>query len=123
MTELATKHCVPCEGGIPALTPDQAKKLLGQLDGWTLDAGAKQISRDFKFGNFYETMAFVNAVAYMAHRQDHHPDLEVGWGHCLVRYTTHAIHGLSENDFICAAKVDALLRDEGGSEQRECRAS
>lgn len=110
MTELARKRCVPCEGGIPAIAPDEARRMLEQLEGWSLDAGGTAIHRDIKFGNFHETMAFVNAVAWMAHQEDHHPDLEVGWGHCLVRYTTHAIHGLSENDFICAAKVDALLR-------------
>ena len=67
-----------------------------------------ELSREFEFGDFHQTMAFVNAVAYIAHAEDHHPDLHVGWGHCIVRYTTHAIDGLSENDFICAALIDAL---------------
>ncbi len=119
MTELATKRCIPCEGGIPAIKPEQAREMLTQLDGWSLNPAATELTRDFKFRNYYETMAFVNAVAFMAHQEDHHPDLEVGWGHCLVRYTTHAIHGLSENDFICAAKVDALLKPE--AEIRECK--
>ncbi len=109
MSELSKKRCVPCEGGIPALNPDEARALMRKLaDGWALNEAATEIRRDFKFRNYYETMAFVNAVAYMAHQEDHHPDLEVGWGHCLVRYSTHAVRGLSENDFICAAKVDAL---------------
>jgi 4a-hydroxytetrahydrobiopterin dehydratase len=67
------------------------------------------ISKTYKFKNYYETMAFVNATAWISHREDHHPDLAVGWGQCTVSYTTHAIGGLSENDFICAAKIDALL--------------
>ncbi len=109
MSELVRKRCVPCEGGIPALDRDRSQQLLRQLNSWTLNDQGTEIHKDFKFRNFYETMAFVNAVAFMAHAEDHHPDLEVGWGHCLVRYTTHAVKGLSENDFICAAKVDALL--------------
>jgi 4a-hydroxytetrahydrobiopterin dehydratase len=67
------------------------------------------IRREFRFKNFYETMAFVNAVAWISHREDHHPDLELGYNRCVVHYSTHAISGLSENDFICAARVDALL--------------
>ncbi|MGD9387555.1 MAG: 4a-hydroxytetrahydrobiopterin dehydratase, partial [Gammaproteobacteria bacterium] len=70
---------------------------------------ATEIRRDFRFKGFNRTMGFVNAVAWIANSENHHPDLEVGWGHCLVRFSTHAIKGLSENDFICAAKVDALL--------------
>lgn len=64
----------------------------------------------FKFKNYYQTMAFVNAVAWLSHREDHHPDLAVGYNHCLVVYMTHAIQGLSENDFICAAKIDGLFK-------------
>jgi 4a-hydroxytetrahydrobiopterin dehydratase len=67
------------------------------------------IRREFRFKNFYETMAFVNAVAWISHREDHHPELELGYNRCVVHYSTHAIGGLSENDFICAARVDALL--------------
>jgi 4a-hydroxytetrahydrobiopterin dehydratase len=83
--------------------------LLKQLDGWTLADDAKMISRDYQFKGFYKTMAFVNAIAWIANSENHHPDLEVGYGHCLVKYNTHAIDGLSENDFICAAKIDALI--------------
>jgi 4a-hydroxytetrahydrobiopterin dehydratase len=67
------------------------------------------IRREFRFKNFYETMAFVNAVAWISHREDHHPDLDLGYNRCVVHYSTHAIGGLSENDFICAARVNALL--------------
>lgn len=106
---LTARRCQPCEGGIPALSREVAERLLGQIEGWSLNDAATEIRKEFKFKNYYQVMAFVNAVAWMAHREDHHPDLEVGWNRCLVRYTTHAIQGLSENDFICAAKVDALL--------------
>ena len=69
----------------------------------------KKISKRFSFKNFYKTMAFVNAVAWIANQENHHPDLEVGFNYCLVKYSTHAIDGLSKNDFICAAKVDAIF--------------
>lgn len=108
--DLTTKHCQVCEGGTAALTTDEASSLLGQVhEDWSLDAQGNEISRTFRFKNYHHTMAFVNAVAWVAHREDHHPDLEVGYNRCRVRYSTHAIGGLSENDFICAAKIDRLL--------------
>lgn len=109
MSELKTKRCLPCEGGVDPLNPAQVAEYLGDLDGWTVHGEGTEIRKDFVFEDYYRTMAFVNAVAWMAHLENHHPDLEVGYGHCLVRYTTHAVGGLSENDFICAAKVEALL--------------
>ncbi len=81
--------------------------MLSQLPGWQLRNGA--ITKSYDFKNYYQTMTFVNAVAWIAHREDHHPDLAVGYNKCTVDYSTHAIGGLSENDFICAAKVDALF--------------
>lgn len=105
---LAIQRCQPCEGGVPALRPEEARELMTQLNGWKLDEEAKQIRKDFVFKGFYRTMAFVNAVAWIANSENHHPDFEVGYNHCLVRFTTHSIAGLSTNDFICAAKVDAL---------------
>ncbi len=105
--DLAKGRCKPCEGGVPPLSNDEAAKLLATLDGW--QRAGDVISKTYKFKNYYETMAFVNATAWISHREDHHPDLAVGWGQCTVSYTTHAIGGLSENDFICAAKIDALL--------------
>jgi 4a-hydroxytetrahydrobiopterin dehydratase len=105
---LVSKRCKPCEGGVPPLTEDKAKELLRQLDHWGL--GDKRIGKTFEFRNYYEVMAFVNAVAWMTHREDHHPDMTVGYNTCRVEYSTHAIGGLSENDFICAAKVDALFQ-------------
>ena len=108
MTEcnLRNKKCKPCEGGVPPMTPEAADILLEQLDGW--NRVGNEISKTYSFGNYYETMAFVNAAAYVSHREDHHPDLLVSYKTCAVTYTTHAIGGLSENDFICAAKLDAL---------------
>jgi 4a-hydroxytetrahydrobiopterin dehydratase len=107
---LADKHCKPCEGGVAPLSRDQAEAFLKDLhDDWTIDSGSKEISRTCHFKNYYQTMAFVNALAWIAHGEDHHPDIEVGYNRCHVRYSTHAIGGLSENDFICAARIDALL--------------
>lgn len=105
--DLSTRRCAPCEGGVPALDGDAVRRLLAELDGWTADGEA--ITRTFRFRNHHETMAFVNAVAWISHRENHHPELTVGYADCRVRYWTHAIGGLSENDFICAAKVDRLL--------------
>lgn len=109
MTALIHKTCKPCEGGVPPLNPEQVQTLLKEIPRWQTDElGKSHIYREFKFKNYYRTMAFVNAVAWIAHQENHHPDLEVGYNRCLVRYTTHAIGGLSENDFISAAKVDTL---------------
>lgn len=105
--DLTQKRCVPCEGGIAPLTGSEIQKLLLGLDGWEYRDNA--ISKTYRFKNYYETMAFVNASAWVSHKEDHHPDLEVGYNQCRVRYMTHAINGLSENDFICAAKIDALF--------------
>ena len=107
MSELATKRCVPCEGNVPPYTAEQAKEMLRQLKGWIIEEG--KLVKLFPFKNYYETMAFVNALAWISHREDHHPDLLVGYNKCRVEYWTHAVNGLSENDFICAAKADRLL--------------
>jgi 4a-hydroxytetrahydrobiopterin dehydratase len=107
MNELARKKCLPCEGGVAPLTDAQVGPLLKGLSGWAREG--KAISKTYKFANYHETMAFVNATAWISHREDHHPDLAVGWGQCTVTYWTHAVGGLSENDFICAAKIDALF--------------
>ncbi|MDA8390088.1 MAG: 4a-hydroxytetrahydrobiopterin dehydratase [Gammaproteobacteria bacterium] len=109
MDDLCTLSCKPCEGGVAPLSPAAVQDLLRHVPQWSLNADATVISRLFAFRDYYKTMAFVNAIAFIAHRQDHHPDLSVHYNRCEVRYTTHAIGGLSENDFICAAKTDALL--------------
>ena len=109
MSELTTKRCEPCEGGIPALSKEEVNNMLDLIHGWDARENHTEIVRNFHFKNYYHTMAFVNAVAWMAHKENHHPDLEVGYNYCRVRYSTHAIDGLSENDFICAAKVDEIF--------------
>ena len=110
MEKLSEKHCKPCEGGVAPLDRGEAEKLLTELPDWTLSESGKEIRSTFKFKNFHRTMEFVNALAWIAHQEDHHPDMEVGYNTCTVRYSTHAIGGLSENDFICAARIDALLK-------------
>lgn len=105
--DLAAKSCKPCEGGIAPLTRAEIEPLLRELKDWELVGS--EIAKTYRFKNYYETMAFVNAVAWLSHREDHHPDLEVGYNQCRARYSTHAIGGLSENDFICAAKIDGLF--------------
>ena len=108
--QLSTRHCTPIAAGTPPLGGEQALRLLAQLHAdWMLSGDNTSISRSFGFSNYYQTLAFVNALAWIAHGEEHHPDLEVGYNRCLVRYSTHAVGGLSENDFICAARIDALL--------------
>ena len=110
MSNLIDQHCSPPRPDSTAITSAQAMDLLGQLhEDWQIDSQNNLLKRDFLFKNFHETMAFVNAMAWIAHQEDHHPDFEVGYKHCLIQYTTHAIGGLSENDFICAAKIDQLV--------------
>ncbi|HYC08865.1 MAG TPA: 4a-hydroxytetrahydrobiopterin dehydratase [Steroidobacteraceae bacterium] len=109
MSELAARKCKPCEGGTAPLSPAQAQALLAQVSGaWALTDNAHAIRREFAFRDFYRTMSFVNALAHVANIEDHHPDLEIGYNYCRVTFTTHAIRGLSENDFVCAAKVDLI---------------
>ncbi len=106
--EILKKKCVPCEGKTKPLNMVMIKGYLSQIAGWEYDG--KEISKTFPFQNFHETMAFVNKVAELSHREDHHPDLEVSYKACKVKYHTHAINGMSTNDFICAAKVDEMLK-------------
>jgi 4a-hydroxytetrahydrobiopterin dehydratase len=107
-TSLETKHCKPCEGGVPPLSSEKITELLKQIEGW--DLFDRLIGKVYNFTNYYQTMAFVNAVAWISHREDHHPDMIVSYNKCRVEYSTHAIGGLSENDFICAAKIDAQFK-------------
>jgi 4a-hydroxytetrahydrobiopterin dehydratase len=109
MKDLSEKKCAPCEGGVKPLAPAKVKLLAKQLHkDWRIAKDSKSLMRSLKFKDFYRTMSFVNAVAYIANTEDHHPDLEVGYDHCRVTYSTHSIGGLSVNDFICAAKLDRL---------------
>src|SRR4051794_38418769 len=106
-SDLRTKHCESCEGIGKALTAEQIQNLMPQLDkNWEVNHDHKEIKRSFKFHNFYETMAFMNALAWIANSENHHPDIEAGYNYCHVRFMTHALKGLTHNDFICAAKVD-----------------
>jgi 4a-hydroxytetrahydrobiopterin dehydratase len=107
MTDLTAARCRPLEGQ-PAMTPDEIHRHLAAAPGWQLDGAT--IEKRFAFPDYHRTMAFVNAVAWIAHAEDHHPELRVGYDRCVVRWNTHSVGGLSINDFICAAKVDALLR-------------
>jgi len=108
MSALASRHCQPLAAGTPALTPAQIDQHLGEVPGWRFERGV--IAKTWSFGNYHETLAFVNAVAWIAHREDHHPDMTVTYNRCRVEFSTHSIGGISENDFICAAKIEALSR-------------
>ena len=102
----SAKRCVPCEGGVPPLSEAKVRKALRTMSGWELVKG--EIVKTYSFIDYYRTMAFVNAIAWIAHQENHHPDLEVGYNKCRVRYSTHSIGGISENDLICAAKVEGI---------------
>ena len=103
---LAKRKSKPVKPGTPPLGKTVADNMMRSLPGWTNDGG-KAIYKEYKFKDFHGTMGFVNKVADIANSEDHHPDMEVGYNRCLVRYSTHSVGGLSENDFICAAKVEA----------------
>ena len=111
MTEnLAGRHCKPCEGGVEPLTREQSDELLQALHAdWSLSKDGLHIVRTVKFPAYGRTLGFTNAVAWIATGEDHHPVLTVSYGSCRISYTTHAINGLSDNDFICAAKIDRLV--------------
>ena len=126
VTNLADKKCVPCRGGTPPLTPEEIAPLLAQLDGWRVE-DSKKLIKSFGFKNFAQAVEFVNAITAVAEAEQHHPDLYVRWGEIRVYLWTHKIDGLSESDFVMAAKIDRLYagRPEaapGGSGSRESRA-
>ena len=106
--DLAQKKCVPCESGATPLTQGEAQTMLAQIQGWTLAPDSKKISKRFKFKDFVEAMDFANKITPIAEAEGHHPDLSIGWGKVVVELTTHVIKGLSENDFILAAKIDRI---------------
>ena len=109
MTQLLEQHCAPVAKGSAPLDVDSCAELLRQTPDWQLNSDNTAISREFRFKNFHHTMAFVNALAWIAHKEDHHPDMEVGYNRCMVIFSTHSIGGLSINDFICAAKINQLV--------------
>ena len=109
MSNLSEKKCKPCLSDDKPLSLDEVDSMLKQLNQWETNDQTAVIYRTFRFKNYYETIAFVNALAWIAHQEDHHPELEVSYNRCLVNFSTHSIGGLSENDFICAAKIDNLV--------------
>lgn len=110
--DLAARHCKPCEGDAEPLRADQSNALLKALHpDWSISDDGLHISRRFDFPAYSRTLGFTNAVAWIAIAEGHHPVLTVSYGSCVIRYTTHAINGLSDNDFICAAKIDRLAAD------------
>lgn len=108
MSKLAKKRCIPCEGNVPPLTQSQAEELLKEVQEWMLIDDAKMLAKSFRFKNFAQAMKFVNEVARIAEEEGHHPDLSISYNAVGIELTTHAIGGLSENDFIVAAKIDEL---------------
>jgi len=104
--ELASLAAMHSRSGAPRLSADELRQRLSALPGW--DSANNQLAKTFSFADYYETMAFVNAVAYVAHRQDHHPDLSVHYNRVVVAYSTHDAGGVTLNDCICAAKVEML---------------
>jgi len=108
MSALSARHCGKLTANDAAMTTDEAATLIQQLDPeWQLDAKSQSISYSYPFKNYYQTIAFVNVIAQIAHQQDHHPELTVSYNRCSVSYSTHSVGGLSINDFICAAKINA----------------
>ena len=107
MSELADRQCVPCRGGVPPLKGDEVQALLGQLAGWQA-VGEHHLLKTYRFQTFRETLAFVNQVGELAEEQGHHPDICFGWGKAEISIWTHKIDGLTESDFVLAAKIDKL---------------
>jgi 4a-hydroxytetrahydrobiopterin dehydratase len=105
---LDDKKCVPCEGGLSPLSKEEVEKLLPSIENWATDAENKSIFRKFKFKNFIDALYFVNKVGLIAENENHHPDIEFGWGYCKVTLQTHSIKGLHQNDFIVANRINKL---------------
>ncbi len=110
MTDLDKKKCVPCEGGLDTLSKNEAEKLLSKLDSeWKLSDDFKFIEKIYTRKNHYEISSIINLIIYISHSEDHHPEITFGYNTAKVKYFTYAIDGLSENDFICAAKIDKAV--------------
>lgn len=109
LPDLSTLHCQPRKGSENALSRAEVAELMPQISGWTLRADGTALVKSFRFADFHQTLGFINAVGFMANHQDHHPDIEAGYGNCQLLWSTHDVGGLSLNDFICAARTDALL--------------
>ncbi|GIW71577.1 MAG: putative pterin-4-alpha-carbinolamine dehydratase [Planctomycetota bacterium] len=114
MSELADRQCVPCRGGVPPLDAAQIAPLLGQLEpGWQV-IGGHHLQRRYRLKNFREALALANRIGELAEQQRHHPELRLGWGYLEVAIWTHKVDGLTESDFVLAAKCDRLVRELGG---------
>ena len=112
MSDLLNKKCVPCEGGILPFDTSEIHKYQKKIDGWDVKQSEKKIyflEKKFTFENFIKSQKFVNQVGEISEKENHHPDISFGWGYATIIITTHAIEGLSENDFILAAKIDQLI--------------
>ena len=109
MTELSNKTCISCKGSTSPISKTEITNLLNKLQQWTYNEQENHITKQFKFKGFYKTMAFVNAIAWIANQEGHHPTLTITYNQCTIEYTTHAAKVLTENDFICAAKIDNLI--------------
>lgn len=112
MESLASQHCKACEGNTPALAPNEISQYLNTLLHWATNEHYTEIARTFHFKNYWQTMAFVNFVAWIAHRENHHPKMLVNFNTCEVCYSTHAVSGLTQNDFISAAKINQWVDDQ-----------
>jgi 4a-hydroxytetrahydrobiopterin dehydratase len=112
MADLLQKHCIACEGGTPPLPLEQAQAMLAEVPGWALEGST--LTRKFRFKNFKDAMVFVNRVADLAEAEGHHPDIYISWNRVCLELTTHVIKGLSENDFILAAKINELMTGQAG---------
>lgn len=110
MSDLESRHCVPCEGGVAPLEGEELRRHERQLDGWAVVEG-RRLEKEYTFPDFRQALDFVNRVGEVAEREGHHPDLFLTWGKVKITLWTHAIGGLSENDFIQAAKADRALRE------------
>ena len=108
MSKLCEESCSPLPKGSSPLTENEITLLADQVPFWEVSRDNKLITRSFSFSNYYETIAFANAVAWIAHQQDHHPELRITYNRCHIEYSTHSVGGLSRNDFICACKIDSL---------------
>ena len=107
MSDLAARECVPCRGGVPPMKGDEVRKMLDQVSGWAV-IDDHHLRKEFKFANFRETLDYVNRVGELAENQGHHPDICFGWGKAEISIWTHKIDGLTESDFILAAKIDKV---------------
>ena len=109
MTDLTEQQCQACEGGVEPMNATEVDEQIAQIPSWQPNESKTTISKPFQFKNFYRTMSFVNAVAWLANKEGHHPDMQIGYNYCHITFMTHAIKGLSMNDFICAAKIEKLI--------------